>query len=1015
MSHPDKAPQPPIYDQEQPDQAVDLMEAQLQQELRSMFAVDTQEGLETYLDQASRLSEETWAEDIQTLYRTVHTIKGGSVTVGADGILQVATVLEDLLSDLRHHQTAPPLTDGQLAEILVEAGELLASTLSIDTSGEQLHQQVQPSVQRIQQLRQTIRERYLPQWSEQQQLHQEFAQQGLELVVLDLEIALENLTQQGPLPPETIRTAQAVLQQLAQIGQDLQLAEGWSELLEQAETLCSYPDIALWQQEWPRLFQALKSCAQAGGDSVDFELAPLTDLSDVSTDALMPLEDDLEGLTAVSSFLDSLDYLEGAEETASDWSQESPVTDSLVDPLAPDAAPETNPDQLARAGDFLEAPDTWIVEPSETPPEELMPAVINQEATATVSASSETHPAPTGGGASLAADLRSEQVQIPVPLAKLDQSAQDLINTLMSVRSTHGVYQTLQGQIVQLVALAQEGVQQITRLRQIQDDYALIDNLKLDRREPYQGPTPERYRQGYTTINRLLETSLRLSELGAEAEKTAKQMTDNLQFLDANVLKLQNTVEDSRLVPFRNLAFRARAILRDLSTRFQKPARLEIEGERTELDVGSASSLEPALLHLIRNAFDHALESPAERQALDKPQQGTLCLSLHRQGSTYQLDVRDDGRGIDAEAVRARAEALKLPLTHTGTAADLLAVICQPGFSSETQVSEISGRGVGMDVVAAQISRLGGRLSLETSVGQGTTFHLQFPVPHLLVPCVLLQAGEATFAVPIEDIRTTSLLETLEVSPAEEASPYSWQVEREGRSLAGLDLMDYWQPQLAGRPLEPTSVCTFIQSAAEDHGAWLMADDLLGQADLIINPVPAPLQAPTGLMGMSLQPDGSLVPVLNPTALVEWIYAAPAATTPLGADENSVQETYAAAASILIVDDAALMRRRLEASLNAYGHITHTCGDGLEAWNWLQSNPQPALIITDIEMPNMDGFTLIDRCRQAEIQVPILVVSSRLSEDWFDEARRLGANDYLTKGFSTLELTNKVSQLMDFN
>ena len=193
-----------------------------------------------------------------------------------------------------------------------------------------------------------------------------------------------------------------------------------------------------------------------------------------------------------------------------------------------------------------------------------------------------------------------------------------------------------------------------------------------------------------------------------------------------------------------------------------------------------------------------------------------------------------------------------------------------------------------------------------------------------------------------------------------------------------------------------------------------MADDLLGQFDLLFDPLPAPLRSPEGIMGVSLQPDGTLVPVIDGAAIVEWLYRAPQESSSDLSDtaDPTVQDTLAYSPTILIVDDAALMRRRLEVSLTAYGHLTHTCADGLEAWKWLKVNPNPALIITDIEMPNMDGFTLIDRCRQENIQVPILVVSSRLSEEWFDEAKRLGANDYLTKGFSTLELVNKVNQLM---
>ena len=1249
MLNPNDAPQVSAHPLGQSDEAMDAMEAQLQQELRSMFEVDTQKGLQTFLDQAPRLHPQTWSKDIQTLYRTIHTIKGGSVTVGADAILQVATVLEDLLSDLRHLETAPSLQDGTLAEILVEAGELLASTISIEAQGETARAQVEPSVQRIQTLRSQIQQRYLPQWSEQKQLQQEFAQQGLDLVVLDLEIALENLPQQAKLPENILQTARNITDQLYQIGQDLQLSSGWETLLRQAETLMGEPDARLWHTQWPRLFQALKTCARGGGSSVPFELvfpektlekesqalseggaksetaalhpplprelfseAPETELFDVFADVgsflsetlgddILELEetpitklaavDSQTGVEIASAELADTLLTDALAENplAQDPSAEDPLTgDSLVEDVFTDVGAflsETLTDDVLEPEGFLEpqgflesqgvveteevlepegrlAPESvlelesfpkpegvlepgvtatdnpietqldhpsdasdseltgidtflnglealgdplesstvwWDVDASEVPEEAVeaegdgtltpevdnwvadlladaldvddafealdindafetldvegrgiapaldipaTPAAIDLLADALTAADESTAPDPSAltpeplaskslepeslsskpltskspepaAPAPAAAVEPAEQIQIPVPLEKLDQSAQDLISTLLSVRSTQGYSQVLQNQIVQLVSLAQEGVQHITHLRQIQDDYALMNNLEPNLRES--GPTPERYRQGYTAINRLLETSLRLSELGAEAEKTAKQMTESLQLLDNRVLKLQATVEESRLVPFRNLAFRARAILRELTTRFKKPAKLVVQGELTELDVGTARSLEPALLHLVRNAFDHALEPPEERKTRGKPEQGVLTLSLQRRGNTYRLDVQDDGRGINPEAIRARALALELPLNNTSNQSDLLAVICQPGFSSETEVSDISGRGVGMDVVAAQIVKLGGKLTLDTSLGEGTTFHLQFPVPHLLLPCVMLQAGDRTFAIPNEDIKTLALLESLRATPIQEPNGlYSWQIEMDDEAIPGLDLIEYWQPQRVSRSLEETTVCAYIQSPTANRGAWLMADDLLGQFDLLFDPLPAPLRSPEGIMGVSLQPDGTLVPVIDGAAIVEWLYRAPQESSSDLSDtaDPTVQDTLAYSPTILIVDDAALMRRRLEVSLTAYGHLTHTCADGLEAWKWLKVNPNPALIITDIEMPNMDGFTLIDRCRQENIQVPILVVSSRLSEEWFDEAKRLGANDYLTKGFSTLELVNKVNQLM---
>ncbi|MBE9111640.1 response regulator [Nodosilinea sp. LEGE 07298] len=1040
MLNPDQAASAPDNGTHSTDESADLMEAQLQQELRSMFEVDTQKGLQTYLDQAAGLQPQSWTKDIQTLYRVIHTIKGGAVTVGAESILQVATSLEDLLSDLRHLTTAPPLDDRQLNDMLVEAGELIAATLPIANQSQP--PQLQPALQRIQQIRNQVQQAYLPQWSEQQQIQQDFAQQGLELVVLDLEIALEKLPTSGPLPESILHSARHLIDQLDQIGQDVGFSTGWDTLLRQAEALLSQLSISTWRSQWPRLFQALKDCASQAGQPVAFELvlsedrlplAPTAAIADATgasnrlnpqaaadmADLLGDVEHFFDRLDGLDLSLDlDLDHAETADAQPVDPALE-PLSATLEDISSLFPAELATEPLIATGEDWALPPDaqTWIIEPFDPvavdDDERSHSALASTDLVSTPEPVDAAAIAPIPDLSAPAADASPDTVQIPVPLAKLDQSAQDLINTLLSARSTQGLYQVLQAQILQMVALAQEGVQYATQLRQIQEDYALLDNFKISVRGGSR-PTLERYRQGYTTVNRLLETSLRLSELGAEAGKSTQQMADSLQYLDSRVLKLQTTVEESRLVPFSNLGFRARAILRDLTTRFQKPVRLVVVGERIELDVGTARSLEPALLHLIRNAFDHAIEPVADRQQQGKSEQGMLTLTLRRQGSAYQLDVEDDGCGIDAQAVQSRAKSLGLPLTQTDTMADLLAVICQPGFSSETQVSDLSGRGVGMDVVVAQMQKLGGKLTLDTELGSGTTFHLQFPVPHLLVSCVVLQAGDRSFAIPTEDIRTTALFERLQAVPVSDRDAvYSWQVETEDGTIPGLDLLEYWQPQGTRRSLENTAICVSVQSSLGGRSAWLIADDLLGQTDLIINPLPSPLQPAEGLMGMSLQPDGTLLPVLNAPALVERLHLAPKLAAAAGlTDPVTFEETVVTTPTILIADDAALMRRRLEASLTTHGHETHTCADGLEAWNWLQTNPLPALIITDIEMPNMDGFTLIDRCRQKGIQTPVLVVSSRLSEDWFEEARRVGATDYLTKGFSTPELIQKVEELM---
>jgi chemotaxis protein histidine kinase CheA len=1010
-----------------------IADAQLQQELQSLFFVDTQNYLQRYSQIAQHLQAGSWKADIQELYRCIHTIKGGAVTVGAEAVLHVATALEDVLDDLRYLDLAPPLADGCLSQALLEAGELLTGTLELQNSQED----TKPLLDRIQSLHQTIQEQYLPQWDEIKQLHQDFAEQGLDLVVLELEIALERSPHQGTVSPAMLNIAQQTLTQLQQIGKELQFAAGWADLLHQAEALLAQPENAVWRSQWRQFFQALKACAKQGGNAVEIEIAQLESID------LERVDDPAHSNPALTIELDSL-AIDTSSQSEYDSSDDlindliNDLTDDLfgdastnlaidqatawLDELAPTEADPSldisldttrignnNPQQSLDDLPDLSQVQAWLDQPIQT--NELFESLQAGQSPQLAAESSLLSQPP----AKLNISADPQNAQIPVSLEKLDRSAQYLTDTLLSLRTTQGAYQTLQNQISQIVALAQEGIEYITHLRQIQDDYALLSHLSTQ-----VGPTPERYRQGYSIINRLLESSLRLSEIGAEAGKTAQQLTENMRTVDTSVLQLQNTVEDSRLVPFYSLGFRAKAILRDLTTRYGKSAQLVIQGEQTELDVSIARNLEPALLHLIRNAYDHGLESPAERVAQGKPEQGTIVLSLQRQGNTFRLELGDDGRGLDPQAIQTKAETLGLPLTSTQTPAELLAVICQPGFTSATQASEVSGRGVGMDVVAAQVTRLGGRLSLQTVSGTGTTFRLQFPVPRLLVSCVVLQAGYQTFAIPEDHIKTIALLNTLNASRTSDAnSAYScWTIQDDAGSTPALDLWEYWQRRSIDRSLPDTAVCVYIDMQPSDtqaqQGIWLLADELLELAELIINPLPTPLVAPDGLIGLSLQPNGSLIPVLEAHAVADWLHTgsiAPVESIPIQPLEPEWQLDRLTP-TILIVDDAALMRRRLEASLSAYGHITHMCANGQEAWNWLQDHRPPSLVITDIEMPVMDGFTLIDRCRQAGITVPILVISSRLLEEWFDEAKRLGATDYLTKGFSTAELMTKVNSLL---
>jgi chemotaxis protein histidine kinase CheA len=227
-----------------------------------MFDVDTQTYLHSYFSLVQQLQPDSWIADIQELYRCVHTIKGGAVTVGAEGILHVATVLEDLLSDLRYLKIAPPLEDGSLAQMLLEAGEFLTNSLEVTTTGNNALVAVQPSIDRIVALRNSIQQVYLPESNERTQLFQEFADQGFDLVVLDLDMTLEQLPSDGKVPDAALKAAKQTLQQLLQIGKDLEFEPGWLQLLRRSQGLLTRQENIFWKAKWPAYLRLLKDTAR---------------------------------------------------------------------------------------------------------------------------------------------------------------------------------------------------------------------------------------------------------------------------------------------------------------------------------------------------------------------------------------------------------------------------------------------------------------------------------------------------------------------------------------------------------------------------------------------------------------------------------------------------------------------------------------------------------------------------------------------------------------------------------
>ncbi len=997
----------------------DSAERQLQQELQEMFLLDTQQQLKTYFDLVQQLTPPSWTADIQHIYRAIHTVKGGAVTVEAHAMFQAAIVLENLLSDLRYLEVSPPLADGQLSQMLLEAGELLASCLEIVETGNIAMEQVQLTIRRLSTLHAQVKDCYLSDWDEMRQVHQEFADQGFDLVALELEMSLNQLPPSGLVPEHTVIVGNSLLQQLQQIGQELNFEAGWTTLLNSCQELVDHGDCQQWRSNWPPYLGIFKKCAKKSGKMSaellgelgvipsssaflerldhDFSLgkSAAVQAHDFDIDDLDDLEIDIDDQLSIDPFdaadIDAeLDFEDDL--VAFEYHIDADLENtSSVNPEPQQS--ELSIDQKLSVNNLANLLDDFWDDANPAVDDPLTPALEPVKSSLAKQSKSQ----PVNG-------FRTElqrNVQIPVPLERLDRSAQQVVDILLTTRGINSQSQQLRSQLAQLTAITAESAQFTTKLRQLQNDYTLLRNIHNEQEISSNDLTLERYRQGYSTINRLLENILRISELGGELATSTQETFNSLAHLDRQILGLKDGIEVNRLVPFRNLTMRARAILRDLTNRYGKKIDLIIHNEQIELDAGVVQQIEPALLHLLRNAYDHGIETMDERLAAGKIAAGQITLKLQRRGNIYRLTVQDDGRGIDAAMISTRAQSRGFEKTVTNTNVALLDVICQPGFSSRLAVSEVSGRGVGMDVVANQITAIGGKLHLDTQIGVGSTFIIEAPAPQLLVSCVLLRSGERMIALPAEEILETVLLSVTDIQL--DADRHHWHINTFRSVAPAYSLAAYWKQFSTTLPETAIGLRCRLDDQTD---IWLIADDLIEQSELLINPLPNPLVPPPGMLGVSLQPDGNLISVLDPTAIMTVLKS-----QSVNSDSAPVNAV-ARVNTILVVDDAALIRRRLAGSLTNVGFAVQSCSDGLEALQWLENNEPPALMITDVEMPNMDGLTLIDRCRKAGIQIPILVLSSRLSEDWGKEAQRVGANEFLNKGFTTDELLSTIERLL---
>jgi chemosensory pili system protein ChpA (sensor histidine kinase/response regulator) len=465
--------------------------------------------------------------------------------------------------------------------------------------------------------------------------------------------------------------------------------------------------------------------------------------------------------------------------------------------------------------------------------------------------------------------------------------------------------------------------------------------------------------------------------------------------------EVQQDLMHVRAVPFANLSERLYRIVRQIARELDKKAELEITGADVELDRGVLERISAPLEHMLRNALVHGIEGPASRAADGKPESGRIAIALRQESNEIVLALSDDGAGLDLDALRRKAADMALlPADREATEAELAQLVFASGLSTADTVTELAGRGVGMDVVRNDISSIGGRIEIATARGRGTTFTCYLPLTLAVSQAVLVRAGENAIALPSGMVEQVLRVKADALSGHFEAKA----IEFQERSYPLHSLR-----QILGRPaageLPPYNSVLLLRSGFQR--AAVHVDELLGNQEIVVKNIGAQLSRVPGVSGATVLADGRIALIMNPVQLAQRQAATPG--MPGVVHTASAKATLAPV--IMVVDDSLTVRKVTSRLLEREGYQVVTAKDGVDALEQMAES-LPRVMLVDIEMPRMDGFDLARHVRSdpRTRAIPIVFISSRTAEKHRSQAKQLGVNAFLGKPYPEADLLELVAK-----
>ncbi|WP_312318028.1 Hpt domain-containing protein [Stenotrophomonas sp.] len=499
----------------------------------------------------------------------------------------------------------------------------------------------------------------------------------------------------------------------------------------------------------------------------------------------------------------------------------------------------------------------------------------------------------------------------------------------------------------------------------------------------------------------LNESAADLGGLQGVLDDLSRQYDVLLQQQSRVSSELQDGLMRARMVPFDGLVPRLRRVVRQAGQDTGKQVHVTLDGTHGELDRNVLDRMVAPLEHMLRNSVAHGLETPQQRRDAGKPEEGEIAIRLRREGSEIVLEVADDGAGLDRDAIRRRAE--QRGLIEAGAQisdTELDAMIFAAGFSTADQVSQLAGRGVGMDVVHNEVRQLGGSVDIHSVRGKGVTFTLRLPQTLAVTQAVFVQIGETTFAVPVASVSGIGRISRERFESANGGYHYG------GEEFALHDLgtlVGQGQAKAEGQDQVP-----LLLVRAGELRAAVAIDQVLGNREVVVKPVGLQIASVPGIYGATITGDGRVVVILDVAPLVRRHQA-----NPIRPVDTAAQASERQVPLVMVVDDSLTMRKVTGRILERHNFEVAVARDGIEALERLEERV-PDLMLLDIEMPRMDGYELATTMRADPRykDVPIVMITSRSGDKHRQRAFEIGVQRYLGKPYQELDLMRNVYDLL---